>query len=239
MSPAMADAVRYHQYLFDCLSPFLGQRVIEVGIGNGQYTRRMLDHGCSVLGVDIDQEAIEAARSSLPNSNAAFALCDIGDRESFLQHASEFRPDTLFCVNVLEHIREDKSTLYTFAQALSRRGRLILLVPAHEFLWSKMDEDAGHFRRYTRNDLNAGLGKEWRVLRSQYINFPGIPGWWLADFLSRMQGFSKRGESSLNSSTTNRLILFYDRFFTAASRWCDPVFKNIAGLSLIAIAEKV
>src|ERR1022692_1846467 len=62
MSSAMASLGRYHEYLWSFVQPWLGQRVLEVGVGFGQYTRRMLAEKRRVLGCDPRGE------SSLPMS---------------------------------------------------------------------------------------------------------------------------------------------------------------------------
>ena len=51
-------------------------------------------------------------------------------------------------LNVLEHIKEDKKELEEAYNKLKNNGHLIILVPAHNKLYSKFDEAIGHFRRY-------------------------------------------------------------------------------------------
>jgi hypothetical protein len=53
MSSAMASVARYHEYLLSFVQPCLGQRALEVGVGFGQYTRRMLAERRCVLGCDL------------------------------------------------------------------------------------------------------------------------------------------------------------------------------------------
>src|SRR5271169_6290805 len=64
MSSAMASLARYHEYLWSFVQPWLGQRVLEVGVGFGQYTRRMLAERRRVFGCDLDAGHLEAHRTS-------------------------------------------------------------------------------------------------------------------------------------------------------------------------------
>ena len=61
--------------------------------------------------------------------------------------------DLIFSSNVLEHIEDDVSVLRAFNQKLCPNGKLFLYLPAHMFLWSKLDESVGHYRRYVFKEL--------------------------------------------------------------------------------------
>ena len=56
--------------------------------------------------------------------------------------------DSIMYMNVLEHIEKDKEEINNSLKILNKNGMLIILVPAHQKLFSKFDKEIGHFRRY-------------------------------------------------------------------------------------------
>ena len=65
--------------------------------------------------------------------------------------------DLIYSSNVLEHIEDDVNSLKSIANKLKPNGNLILFVPAFNLLFSKIDTELGHFRRYTISDLTAKM----------------------------------------------------------------------------------
>ena len=61
--------------------------------------------------------------------------------------------DLIGAFDVLEHIEEDELVLSQMFQATKPGGGIILTVPQHRFLWSYVDEQAFHKRRYARKEL--------------------------------------------------------------------------------------
>ena len=91
------------------------------------------------------------------------------------------RLDTVVCLNVLEHIEDDRASLRTMHQLLQPGGRLVLLVPSLRALYGTLDDALGHFRRYVPDELSEKLGAAGFHLRHlEYFNLAGVPGWWLA-----------------------------------------------------------
>jgi SAM-dependent methyltransferase len=127
-------------------------RVLEIGCGAGN-TLKAIRGVCrrgSVMGMDLYREGLVLARDRV-----ALPLVQ-GD----VVH-SPFVPSTRFDVigmfDVIEHIDDDRDVLATVRSMLARDAYLLLTVPASPELWSAFDEAAGHYRRYTVNDLGARL----------------------------------------------------------------------------------
>ena len=53
------------------------------------------------------------------------------------------RFDAVVMVNVLEHIQDDAACLTQLHRAIHPGGKLLLFVPAMEFLFSKLDQEFG------------------------------------------------------------------------------------------------
>jgi SAM-dependent methyltransferase len=235
MSSAMASATRYHDYLWSFVQPCLGRRVLEIGVGFGQYTRRLLADGRRVLGCDLDAGHLEALGASCPSPFLETLRLDLEGPAPARAAIAAFSPDTVILLNVLEHIRTDVPALTFLREVTAPDGRIVLIVPALPALSNGLDREAGHHRRYTRASLRQALAAAgWNVVAARYINVPGVPGWLVAGWLSR----ASRSKTDLNAPSTNWLLRFYDRFFVGLSRLTDPVAANFGGLSVLAVAKK-
>ena len=235
MSSAMATATRYHGYLWSFVQPWLGRRVMEVGVGFGQYTRRLLAEGRGVLGCDLDAGHLEALRISAPSGSLETLRLDLEDPEPSRSKAAAFAPDTVILLNVLEHVRSQERALSFLREIAAPDGRIVLIVPALQALYNGLDREAGHRRRYSRASLAQALAAAgWSGVTTRYLNLPGVPGWLAAGWLSRAGSSS----TELNAPSTNWLLRFYDRFFVRLSRLTDPFAARLAGLSVLAVGRK-
>lgn len=231
----MASVTRYHEYLWSLVEPWLGQRVMEIGVGFGQYTRRMLAEGRHVLGCDLDAGHLQELRASAPSAQLETLQLDLEAPATAQQAGTTFAPDTIILLNVLEHIRPHEEALRFLREIAAPGGRIVIIVPALALLHNGLDREAGHHRRYSRATLTAALqAAGWKVERTRYLNLPGVPGWMVAGWLSR----ASRASTELNAPSTNWLLRFYDRFFVGLSRLTDPLASRFAGLSVLAVATK-
>jgi len=90
------------------------------------------------------------------------------------------RIDSVVCLNVLEHIEDDKRVLAELYRAIEPGGVVIVLVPAHPELYSDLDRHLGHFRRYTRALLEERFREAgFAIEKSRYFNWVGAAGWYV------------------------------------------------------------
>jgi hypothetical protein len=138
-----------------------------------------------------------------------------------------FRPDSFVCLNVLEHIADDRTALVTMTAMLPPGGVIVLLVPAFEALYGPLDHNLGHYRRYDRKSIvemaeSVGLA----VQTAQYINAAGFIGWW-----ANSKIFHRETQSRAQ-------IVFFDRFvvpvMSRIEQWIAPPF----GQSVFAVLRK-
>ncbi len=148
----------YNAWLHGRFDGFLGQRVLEVGSGVGNQTRYFADRE-RVIASDIESHYLrELSRRFEDSKNVRVASFVFPLRESDRSDLRGERPDTIVCMNVLEHIEHDSATLRDFASVLDPGGRLVLLVPAMPSLYGSLDVALNHFRRYDKDALKqAGL----------------------------------------------------------------------------------
>lgn len=221
MSPAMAYADAYHQWVFSSFAADIGKgTVLEVGSGHGRYARLLAPRVKRLIVSDIDPSAVDRLRTELGSLPNVEFLAMAGVDPNRLGGPV----NTILMVNVLEHIEDDVTVLHSCKRALTPNGRLILFVPALPSLYSRMDEEAGHFRRYRREELRKTMaGAGFHVRRLQFFNSVGSAGWLVNKWLG----------SSLAGGATNAQITIFDRLvplFRRIDKWIPFI-----GQSLVAV----
>ena len=219
----MAVLDRYNAFLFEQIRPAIGQRVLEVGAGTGNLTQFLRDRDV-VVATDIDPDYVELLRRRFEHSsNVDVALFDLAGEVPPELAGQRF--DTIICLNVLEHIADDRGALRRVRELLQPGGRLLLLVPAHRALYGTIDEAIGHYRRYERADLVELLGASGLQVESDiHVNATSIPGWFLNGKV-----FKRRSVPGVQARLANRLVPLYR---------LERRFKLPFGLSVIAVARR-
>jgi SAM-dependent methyltransferase len=143
--------------------------------------------------------------------------------------------DAVFSVHVMEHIEDDRSFVRQQLELLRPGGRLIILVPALPFLYSELDKNIGHFRRYNKSSIRSLLdGAPAEVEKLFYSNFIGVLG---------SLYFSKFKKVQYQSSDTQRKKFFriyqiFSRYFIPAIQTIENVIPVPLGLNLTLVATK-
>ncbi|MCB4755581.1 MAG: bifunctional glycosyltransferase/class I SAM-dependent methyltransferase [Elusimicrobia bacterium] len=222
----LEGAGEYNTWLFNQCKPFLGRRILEVGSGIGNITKHLLDRDL-VIATDVVEfylDDLTKLFSHLPN--VKIRKLDLLNEQGAKQAQKEFGPDTVLCMNVLEHIEKDKEALRNIGHLLPLGGRLVLLVPAHKQLYSKIDENLGHFRRYSKDEIKVGLEKAgFQIRSSRYLNMLGAIGWFI------------NGKILMRKILPSRQLRLFDLLvkLLAIEKWMPVPF----GLSLLTICSKV
>lgn len=232
MSPAytvedqerMSRAGNYFAWQSRLVARHLGQRVIEVGCGIGNFTGALLDREL-VVAIDAEPACIERLRQRYPcRPNLHAFACDAGNAS--FRALARFEPDSIAYINVLEHIEDHRGALQAAASILAPGGVVVLLVPAFGFLYGPIDRNLGHVRRYRRRDVRTlAAAAGFAVRKARYINALGFFGWWANSWL-----FRREAQSELQISVFDRLVPALARLEAAV----PPPF----GQSLLAVLEK-
>lgn len=230
MSAAMKEAYGYHNYIFDKIRPHLAGRICEIGCGWGIYTKMILESGFNVLAIDFDSECIDYCRSELNEEKLTTFHGDISDPAT-IKEISDFNPGSVLMMQTLEHIEQDRKLLNSLAQAATGGTSLVINVPAFPALYGPMDQEAGHFRRYTRTLLSRCVTESgWRIEKVFFINPIGGIGWWINNRLFRRW-------TGLNADHINAQITFFNRYVLPVSKVFEVLTKNLFGQSLFLIAK--
>jgi SAM-dependent methyltransferase len=215
----------YFRWQFEQLQPYLGKRIADIGCGLGNLSGFMTDKDF-YIGLDIDVELLKKTRNAFAhNRNMEYLTGSITDDNIFPVLKNKAL-DTVICVNVLEHIREDEKALGTMLSVLPFGGHLCLLVPAGSWNYGSLDKIDNHFRRYNKKMLADKLASfPVKIVKSYYFNMLGAVGWFIKGKVLRQQR-----QADDNYYLMNMILPF--------SRFIERCFRPPLGLSLIMIVEK-
>lgn len=139
-------------------------RILDIGCAGGSLLSSLKNQGFkNVTGIDYSEDAV--------------AKCKEKGLETFLMdaHHLQFESNTfdvLIASDSLEHLEFDEEALKNWFDILKTNGKLIVFVPAYQFLWSHHDIINHHFRRYTKTGLIDKLQKAGFIItRGGYWNF--------------------------------------------------------------------
>lgn len=220
----LSAADRFNDAVWDRVQAFIGTEILEVGMGIGIFTEKLLSRG-KVFGVDIVPEFVAEARRRLgERPGLEYLVADMGAGLPDSLRGRAF--DTIVCMNVLEHIEDDRGTLQRFLAMLKPGGKLVLVVPAHMWLFNPLDSNDGHFRRYARAELAEKLIEAgFVVTHESQFNLFGILGWFLNGTILRRRELPA-GQMGLFNKVAPLLF------------WLENLTGPPVGLSLLAVGAK-
>ncbi len=202
-----------------------GARLLEVGCGTG-HNIEMLQRFGHVDAIEIDPAARSIAEDRLGRKVS-------GARLPKLAGIKRGHYDLVAALDVVEHIDDDEATIAALAGCLKPGGKLLLTVPAHQWMWSAHDELNHHKRRYSTRSLRKLVqGSPLKLDRIGYFNSFLFPLAVTARLASKLTG--RGGEDDkLPPRAVNAL---FDRIF-AAERHLVGRLPLTPGLSLFAVAS--
>jgi SAM-dependent methyltransferase len=219
-----SSAENWKRYCKSRLDRHIWGEVLEVGAGIGGTTRQFFDDRATRwVCLEPDQQMADvlsgrAAEASWPCRPEVRIgdLASVGDSEKF---------DSILYIDVLEHIEYDGDELRRAARHLKPRGRLVVLAPAWQFLFSEFDTAVGHYRRYNKKMLKAVGPQQLRLAELYYLDSFGL-------LLSLGNRCILR-----HALPTARQIQFWDRFVVPCSRSIDPLIGHKLGKTVVAVWE--
>jgi SAM-dependent methyltransferase len=220
-----AQARNWKTYWSDKIRPHLGKSVLEVGAGLGANTPYLLGPGqesCLCLEPDaaltaqIPATLADEARRGIVKTRTG-TLRDLSADESF---------DTILYIDVLEHIEDDLGEMRAALAHVAPKGKIIVLSPAHPWLFTEFDRALGHYRRYTRQSLRGCTPVGATLIEIYALDSFGL----MASVANKLLLHQ--------SIPSSKQIAFWDRCLVSISRWTDPLIGFSLGKSLIAVWQK-
>ncbi len=122
--------------------------VLDVGAGSGFFSRQLLDSGICDIAYCIDPYYEE---EKTENHN--------GKELHFIKATDKSCQKLILMMDVIEHVPDDVAFIEAYAKRLEPGGKILITVPAFQFIWSGHDVFLEHYRRYTRQMLDTVVFK--------------------------------------------------------------------------------
>lgn len=219
-------AQRYGEHIFALFRPFIGRRVLEVGAGIGTMSKKLVRTSDVVIGIEPNAGCVARLEAAM-RGEPKFTMLSCHLEECDLDALHRQHLDTVYCVNVLEHIEDDVAALTMFKDIIVPGGHVLIYVPAVQAAYGPLDAELGHHRRYSKRALAAAFtaaGLELRQLK--YANPIGLIGWMYNSHVTKTRHHSR-----------TQMQLF-ERF---VAPWALPLERLIPpplGSSLVAVGKK-
>ena len=216
-------ATNWKRYYASQIADHITGDVLEVGAGIGGTSRFLCDRRQkSWTALEPDPMLAERLRISLESQ-------PLGVPSRVMERtlaAVEETFDTILYIDVIEHIENDGGEAALWASRLRPNGQVIVLAPAHQWLFSPFDREIGHYRRYTRDMLTALSPRGLELVRSWYLDSTGM-------LLSLANRLVLRA-----SYPTPANIRFWDSTVVPVSRVLDRVSAYQLGKTVIGVWKK-
>jgi len=222
----LSRAHTFNRWMADTIRPYVGERVLEIGAGIGNLTQALIPRHQYVAS-DINPlylDTLEGLRQGRPYLRVTYT--DVTDAATFPSIKEGF--DTVVCLNVVEHVKDDKAALENIRRCLSADGRAIILVPQGDWNFGTLDTALGHERRYSPESLRAaGEAAGLELEKIVEFNRMGTPAWYLNGKLLGREHFGLGQVLALNAITP--MVRKFDQALPFPSLSLIAIFRPRAG----------
>lgn len=203
-------------------------RILEIGGGTGFIAEELKRQGYSIEMSDIHSNGLDYAHRKGIHPLYQFNLYNPPFSEEF---------DIICLFDVLEHLKEDQQALECIRSMLKPNGLIILTVPAHQWLWSREDVAAGHYRRYTKKSLTHVIQQSnFTPINTHYFFASILPLLYLRTWIRKAKkSDTKHQKAQIGVSAP---LNTFCKWLIKTEFYLEKWLPNIAGGSLIAVARK-
>jgi SAM-dependent methyltransferase len=225
---AFSKAAAFNTWLSEQILPWAKGHILEIGSGIGNISEIIIRNNLPVTLSDLNpQYCIQLKNKFDRNDNCkgiiSIDIADSSFEEKYKLLLGKF--DSIIALNVIEHIADDRLAFENCKKLLRPGGRIIILVPAFNFLYNSFDRELGHYRRYTGKELGEKIQHAgFTILHRQYFNMPAMFGWYISGSLFHMKMIPENQ------------LRFYN-YLVPLFRIIDKLFQRKMGISVISVGE--
>jgi SAM-dependent methyltransferase len=221
-----ANARNWKGYWSSKIRRHISGDVLEVGAGLGANTPYLVSDAPVQSWVALEPDPELAGRMREFVNEQRYG-CDIQVKVGTVRDLpASSRFDSILYIDVLEHIEDDRSELELATSFLRPGGRIIVLAPAYQALFTPFDQALGHFRRYHRNTLTSCAPPGCHLQQLYFLDSVGL----LASVANKLL--------LKQSMPVPSQVHFWDRFLVTASKFVDLLIGHSAGKSIVAVWER-
>jgi SAM-dependent methyltransferase len=147
--------------------------------------------------------------------------------------------DAIVALNVLEHIKDHQRALQEMARLLKPGGLLLVEVPAGPSLYDGYDAFLHHFRRYSRQDVEALVqSADVQIVSRSTLGFVVYPAFWLSKKLNRMRSRTAADPALVSDAIRNTAASALVKLAFSFERRARRFFHVPFGIRHVVVARK-
>jgi cob(I)alamin adenosyltransferase len=209
----------WRKYIFFLIKKYFKNEILEVGAGIGSFTKNYINEFNNITLSETDSKNLDYIKKK-------FATKKIDTSDKLIQNINK-KFNTIIYLNVLEHIEGDIDEINNALEKLNSNGYLIVLVPAHNKLYSKFDKAVGHVKRYELDFFKKNKFENTELVDLYYLDCLG----YLLYYINRI--FFKE-----ETYPSKFKVMVWDKFFTPITILIDFLLRYRFGKNIMCIYRK-
>ena len=216
---AFDKATVWRKYIYFLIKKFLKKNILEVGSGIGSFTKNYINNTKNITLTDLDTYNYDILKKK-------FSDLDVNIFQKTVDKIDGNFENILY-LNVLEHIKDDVNEINLALKKIVTGGHLIILVPAHQELYSNFDKEVGHYRRYNTDFFKKLNLQDATIQKLYYLDITGYFLYFINNFFFKQDVYP-----------SNFKIFIWDKIFTPFTIILDKIFRYKFGKNVMCVIKK-
>jgi len=209
----------WRKYIYLQIRLFLKNEILEVGAGIGSFTKNYKDSFNKITLIEPDKYNFKQLKKNIKSKNITILNTSIKKTKK--------KFNCILYMNVMEHIKDHEKEINFAISKLYRNGFLIILVPAHQKLFTEFDKAVGHYRRYSMNFFKKKF-KNSILEKLIFLDFFGYFLYFLNNLFLKKEVYPSKFK-----------ILIWDKIFTPITIIVDFLIRYKFGKNILCVYKKI
>jgi len=209
----------WRKYIYLQIRLFLKNEILEVGAGIGSFTKNYKDSFNKITLIEPDKYNFKQLKKNIKSKNITILNTSIKKTKK--------KFNCILYMNVMEHIKDHEKEINFAISKLYRNGFLIILVPAHQKLFTEFDKAVGHYRRYSMNFFKKKF-KNSILEKLIFLDFFGYFLYSLNNLFLKKEVYPSKFK-----------ILIWDKIFTPITIIIDFLIGYKFGKNILCVYKKI
>lgn len=209
----------WRKYIYLQIRLFLKNEILEVGAGIGSFTKNYKDSFNKITLIEPDKYNFKQLKKNIKSKNITILNTSIKKTKK--------KFNCILYMNVMEHIKDHEKEINFAISKLYRNGFLIILVPAHQKLFTEFDKAVGHYRRYSMNFFKKKF-KNSILEKLIFLDFFGYFLYFLNNLFLKKEVYPSKFK-----------ILIWDKIFTPITIVVDFLIRYKFGKNILCVYKKI
>ena len=214
-------AIIWRKYIHTLTKRYLKDNILEIGAGFGSFTKSYSKNSQNIILTDLDEENIKILKKNFSEKkNITIANKRINELEG--------KFNTIIYLNVLEHIEKDTIEINSALDKLNSGGYLVIIVPAHQKLYSNFDKAVGHCRRYNISFFRLSKFENAKIQKLIFLDLFGYILYFFNKIFYKDEVYPSKFK-----------IFLWDKIFSPITIVLDFVTRYKLGKNILCIYKKI